>query len=65
MTTNEPEGQKLTCTDCGHTFIFTPGEQSFFYDRKLKPPKRCKECRQARKLEQGKDPIKDIKRIPS
>ena len=65
MTNNEPEGQQLTCMDCGHAFIFTPGERAFFYDRKLEPPKRCKDCRQARKEGRDKDAFKGIKRIPS
>ena len=64
MTTNEPEGQKLTCTDCGHTFIFTPGEQSFFYDKKLDPPRRCKGCRQVRKGQRHNDAFKGMNRIP-
>lgn len=61
MTKGKPEGQELTCIQCGAGFTFTAGEQAFFYDKKLQPPKRCPACRQARK----QDPIKSMKRIPS
>src|ERR1700758_4449457 len=33
----------LTCADCGGEFIFTAGEQLFFFDKQFKnDPKRCK-----------------------
>lgn len=36
----------LTCIDCGTEFIFTGGEQLFFYDKQFKnEPKRCKNCK--------------------
>ncbi len=36
----------LTCTDCGGEFIFTAGEQLFFFDKQFKnDPKRCKPCK--------------------
>lgn len=39
----------LNCIDCGKDFVWTSGEQSFFYDKGLKnPPKRCKPCKQAK-----------------
>jgi len=39
----------IQCTDCGQNFIWTAGEQLFFYDKGLKnPPKRCKPCKQAK-----------------
>jgi len=39
----------IGCIDCGETFIFTVGEQSFFRDKGLlNPPKRCKECKKAK-----------------
>jgi CxxC-x17-CxxC domain-containing protein len=35
----------LTCADCGGEFIFTAGEQLFFFDKQFKnDPKRCKPC---------------------
>jgi len=35
----------LTCVDCGGEFIFTEGEQKFYKDKLLVPPKRCPACR--------------------
>jgi hypothetical protein len=39
----------LKCIQCGAEFIFTAGEQNFFAERDLVPPKRCQECRAKRK----------------
>lgn len=39
----------LKCTDCGNDFVFTAGEQLFFYDKQFKnDPKRCKLCKAKR-----------------
>ncbi len=39
----------LRCSDCGSDFIFTAGEQLFFFDRQFKnDPKRCKLCKAKR-----------------
>ena len=39
----------LCCSDCGSDFIFTAGEQLFFFDRQFKnDPKRCKLCKAKR-----------------
>lgn len=39
----------LTCIDCGGEFIFTAGEQLFFFDKQFKnDPKRCKPCKSKR-----------------
>jgi len=39
----------LTCGDCGGEFIFTAGEQLFFFDKQFKnDPKRCKPCKSKR-----------------
>jgi len=36
----------LTCSDCNGEFIFTAGEQLFFFDKQFKnDPKRCKPCK--------------------
>lgn len=43
------DDKSLICTDCGKDFIWTAGEQLFFFDKGLKnPPKRCKLCKQAK-----------------
>ncbi len=39
----------LSCSDCHGEFIFTAGEQLFFYDKQFKnDPKRCKPCKSRR-----------------
>jgi len=35
----------LTCISCSLDFIFTKGEQDFFFKKNLDIPKRCPECR--------------------
>lgn len=47
--------QHLTCADCGHDFIWTAKDQEFFAEKGYQQPKRCKECRQAKKAQRGKD----------
>ena len=35
----------LTCADCGNEFVFSAGEQAFFYEKQFKnDPKHCKQC---------------------
>ena len=41
--------KKLTCKDCKKDFIFTEHGQKDFALKKLDPPKRCAECRAAKK----------------
>lgn len=43
------KGDSLVCVDCGSSFVFLPGEQKFFKERGLTPPKRCPSCRAKRK----------------
>ncbi len=44
----------LQCSDCGKSFDFTAGEQEQFASRGYtNTPKRCLECRTARKAERG------------
>lgn len=39
----------LKCSDCANEFVFTAGEQLFFYDKQFKnDPKRCKLCKAKR-----------------
>lgn len=39
----------LKCTDCAQDFVFTAGEQLFFFDKQFKnDPKRCKLCKAKR-----------------
>ncbi len=39
----------LSCEECGKDFIFTAGEQEFYEEKGFTPPKRCPECRAAKK----------------
>ncbi|TDT60975.1 zinc-ribbon domain-containing protein [Fonticella tunisiensis] len=42
----------LVCKDCGKEFIFTEGEQQFYREKGFEnEPKRCPECRKARKAQ--------------
>jgi len=41
--------QRIQCADCGREFTFSAEEQDFFREKGFNPPKRCKECRQAKK----------------
>jgi len=46
--------KSLTCVECGSQFPFTVGEQEFFASRGFtNEPKRCSQCRAARKSQQG------------
>ena len=46
------EDKSLQCSDCGANFTFTAEEQEFFQSKGYtNEPKRCPECRQARKSE--------------
>ena len=46
------EDKTLTCSDCAKSFTFSAGEQEQFQQRGYtNEPKRCPECRQARKSE--------------
>jgi CxxC-x17-CxxC domain-containing protein len=48
------EDKTLTCRDCGKSFAFTAGEQSFYAEKGLlNNPSRCPECRQQRKQQQA------------
>ena len=40
----------IICVDCGSDFIFSPGEQVFFQQKGLSPPKRCPLCRAWRRV---------------
>ena len=44
----------LTCVECGGGFTFSAAEQEFFAAKGLtNEPKRCPQCRQARKQQRG------------
>lgn len=41
--------KEIVCVDCQQPFIFSSGEQAFFWTRRLADPKRCKDCRVIRR----------------
>ncbi len=43
------ETKQLTCQDCGNTFDFTAEEQEFYASKGFGDPKRCRDCRNAKK----------------
>ncbi len=48
------EDKEIQCADCGATFTFSAGEQEFFASKGYtNEPKRCPQCRQAKKAERG------------
>lgn len=42
--------KELVCQECGKRFLFTKGEQEYFYRRGLVLPRRCPQCRFLRRL---------------
>lgn len=48
------EDRTLICADCGNSFTWSAREQEFFREMGFSnPPKRCRQCRQAKKERQG------------
>jgi CxxC-x17-CxxC domain-containing protein len=48
------EDKSLSCSDCGATFTFSAEEQEFYQSKGYtNEPKRCPDCRRARKLERN------------
>jgi len=48
------QDKTLTCSDCNKSFTFSVAEQEQFQQRGYtNEPKRCPDCRQARKAERG------------
>jgi CxxC-x17-CxxC domain-containing protein len=46
---------ELVCADCGENFVFDEKEQHFYRERKMRAPRRCRNCRYTRRLEQTDD----------
>lgn len=45
------ENKQLTCADCGAEFTFSAEDQEFFASKGYSEPKRCPECRAAKKAQ--------------
>ncbi len=46
----DTQDEKIKCKECGNEFIFSVAEQQYFENLDFEKPKRCKECRQKRKV---------------
>jgi hypothetical protein len=46
--------QIIQCIGCKTEFVFSVGEQNFFEEHQLSPPKRCKPRRDQRREEKAK-----------
>ena len=54
----------LKCSDCGNDFVFTAGEQIFFFDKQFKnDPKRCKLCK-AKRAGMGRSAAAGVATLP-
>ena len=50
------QDKSIQCSDCGNTFTFSVEDQEFFLSKGYtNDPKRCPECRRARKSERNGD----------
>jgi len=47
------QDKSLTCSDCGAEFVFTAKDQAYYSERGFVAPKRCRNCRDARKAQSG------------
>src|SRR3989338_7610286 len=48
------QDKTLTCSDCGKAFVFTADQQDFYAKKGFSnEPKRCPDCRVARKAQMG------------
>ncbi|MFC1928644.1 zinc-ribbon domain containing protein [Chloroflexota bacterium] len=43
------DAKDLVCCECNRPFVWTAGEQVFYWSKGLAPPKRCTACRERRK----------------
>lgn len=50
----ELSDQTLTCQDCGKEFVFSANDQKFYEEKGFQAPKRCPECRKAKKATRDK-----------
>lgn len=45
------EGKEIICKDCGTGFVLTPTEQNWYKERGFDEPKRCFNCRRAKRAQ--------------
>ncbi|RRR70949.1 MAG: DUF1294 domain-containing protein [Candidatus Viridilinea halotolerans] len=49
--------QQLVCKECGQVFTWAVGEQAFYRERGLQPPRRCAGCRAQRRQVASAEPV--------
>ena len=42
--------RNVKCADCQKEFLYSEGEQTFYRSKQLSDPKRCKPCRDAKRM---------------
>jgi hypothetical protein len=47
------QDKELICADCRGKFLWSAKDQEFFAEKGFSEPKRCKDCRQAKKEQRG------------
>lgn len=45
--------ETIRCADCGRDFKHSDKDQAFYQEKGFSAPKRCKDCRQAKKEQRG------------
>ena len=48
--------EQIICVKCGRPFTWSYGEQRFYAEHELHPPKRCPTCRPVRRVESKEMP---------
>lgn len=56
---------KIICKQCGKEFELTQSEINFYKSKNLSMPKRCKECRDKNKQQNGQSPESTFKSAPA
>ncbi|MCC6554279.1 MAG: zinc-ribbon domain containing protein [Polyangiaceae bacterium] len=53
------QDEHIVCATCGTSFLFSAAEAAVYAERNLASPKRCRDCRRARKEQRGRqDPAR-------
>jgi hypothetical protein len=47
------EDRVLLCADCGGSFVWSAEDQEFHRLQGYKPPRRCKDCRRAKREQEA------------
>ena len=50
------EDRSITCAECGQPFTFSKDDQQYHQEKGYTDPKRCPDCRQARRSQRNRSP---------